>query len=251
MEIPDRLVVTPKLEPRRRWEWAWAGLIVVIPTAILAARLVWEQTWLSVREGPQDVGLSLAHSPLVILFLAPLAGALWLVAEVAIAVRRRSLPSRIRLGLLSAYGLSVFLMLVPFGYWQRLLVSLIARSAHVGDSVADAAATGDLATVKAFLAAGVPVDVRNEHNGATALHMAALQDQITMIKYLLSKGADVNALNAYGDSPVDDALSNGHRDAAAVLEVHGGKDIHGSDAQRKRAIHEEVERDISRLGQRH
>jgi uncharacterized protein len=91
--------------------------------------------------------------------------------------------------------------------------------------------------------------VRNEHDGATPLHGAAVEGQIAVIEYLLSKGAGVNALNAYGDSPVQDAISMKHPEAVALLEAHGGKDIRGSQEQRDRAIKEEVARDIQKMDQ--
>jgi hypothetical protein len=236
---------------RRQWDkFAWAGLLCVAPTALLSARLVWEQTALSVQDGPQMVGFSLAHSVFaVFLFFAPLAGALWAVTAIVIVIRTRSWRQPVRLGLLGTYSVLVLLMLVPYGYWQRLLVTTHAHGPYAGEYVSYAAATGDLATVKAFLAEGVPVDVRNEHDGATPLHGAAVEGQTAVIKYLLSKGANVNALNAYGDSPVQNAISMNHPEAVALLEAHGGKDIRGSDQQRDRAIHEEVERDIQRMEQ--
>lgn len=228
---------------------AWAGLLCVLPTALLATRLVWEQTVLSVRDGPQMVGFSLAHSVFAVLLLAPLVGALWAIVALVSLIRTRSWRQPLRLGLLATYVASVLLMLAPYGYWQRILATLHAHGPHAGEYVSYAAATGDLATVKAFLAEGVPVDVRNEHDGATPLHGAAVEGQIAVIEYLISRGANVNALNAYGDSPVQDAISMNHPEAVAVLEGHGGKDIRGSDERRQRAIKEEVARDIQRMDQ--
>jgi ankyrin repeat protein len=91
--------------------------------------------------------------------------------------------------------------------------------------------------------------VRNEHNGATPLHGAAVGGQIAVIEYLLSKGANVNALNAYGDSPVQDAISMKHPETVTVLEARGGKDIRGSTDQRERAIKDAVARDIQHMNQ--
>jgi hypothetical protein len=231
---------------------AWGGLLCVLPTAILSARLIWEQTALSIQSGPQMVGFALVHSAFgPLLFLAPIAGIFWAVATIVVLVRRKSRPNPFRLGLLGAFSLCIFLMLMPYGLWQRLLVKAHAHGAYAGEYVSYVAATGDLATVKAFLAQGVPVNVRNEHDGATPLHGAAVEGQMAVIEYLLSKGADVNALNAYGDSPIHNAITMNHPDVVAVLEAHGGKDIRGSDAQRDQAIKDEVDRDIARMDRQH
>jgi ankyrin repeat protein len=233
---------------RRLDSMAWTGLLCVLLSAILCARLVWEQTALSVQSGPQMVGFSLAHSGYgALLLLGPIAGIVWAIAVVVVAVRRKSWRHPVRLGLLGAFGVCILLMLVPYGFWQRLLVKTHAHGAYAGEFVSYAAAAGDLATVKSFVTEGVSVDVRNESSGATPLHGAAVAGQIGVIQYLLSKGADVNALNAYGDSPVQNALSTDHPDAVALLEAHGGKNIRGPDAQRDQAIKDQVARDLERV----
>ena len=178
------------------------------------------------------VGFSLAHSGLAVLMLAPFAGAAWAIGALSLTLFRKSWQQRFRLALIVVYCLLVLLMFVPYGFWQRLLVQKHAHGLHVGEYVSYAAAAGDLATVKAFLAQGVAVDVRSEDNGATPLHGAAVEGQIAVMEYLLSQGADVNALNSHGDSPLENAVSSKHADAAELLRAHGGRQIRGSDAQR-------------------
>ena len=69
---------------------------------------------------------------------------------------------------------------------------------------------------------------------------------------LLSRGADVNALNAYGDSPLANALEARHNKSqvVALLKEHGAKLIRGSDEQRNRVIEEQVRRDIEEMNKR-
>ena len=55
-----------------------------------------------------------------------------------------------------------------------------------------AAREGDLKTVEARLAEGVPINQRSS-NGDTALMHAAANGQIEIVKFLIEKGADVNA----------------------------------------------------------
>jgi len=60
------------------------------------------------------------------------------------------------------------------------------------------------------------------------------------IQFLVSGGADVNALNRAGDSPTELAASQGHQECALFLEQHGGKRIRGDEAQHQKAIHDKV-----------
>ena len=233
---------------RRLDGFSWIGTLCVLFSGLLAARLVWEQTALSVESGPQMVGFSLMHSGIgLVLWLGPIVGIVWAIATGITLAIKRERPDRIRVGLFSAFVLSVVLLLVPYGIWQRLLVSAHAHGAHAGEFISYASATGDLATVKALIDEGVPVNARNEHDGSTALHGAAVEGRIAVIRYLLSKGADVNALNAYGDSPLHEAITMNKADAIALLREHGGKEIIGSDEQRAKAVHDEVARDINSM----
>jgi ankyrin repeat protein len=59
--------------------------------------------------------------------------------------------------------------------------------------ICSAAATGDLATVKACLLAGIPVDTKATNKGGkTPLYLAAEKGHIHICQYLLERGADVN-----------------------------------------------------------
>ena len=53
----------------------------------------------------------------------------------------------------------------------------------------------------------------------TPLHIAASKSHKEIIELLIAKGADVNALNNKGDTPLD--LASGK--IAALLRKHGGK----------------------------
>ncbi|MGD0893860.1 MAG: hypothetical protein ABR923_20245, partial [Terracidiphilus sp.] len=58
------------------------GVLAILFTATLVARMLWEETSLTIREGPQMLGFSLAHGPGAILFLAPVTLVLWLLIAV-------------------------------------------------------------------------------------------------------------------------------------------------------------------------
>ena len=215
---------------------SWIGLVVVVLSLILAARLVWEQTVWTWNQGPQMVGFSLMHTGLGLpLLLALWGGLLWVAAVVIFAVLSRSIGgARMMVALIITYGLAWAIVATPYGFWQRLFVEKLARTPRAADFVQYAAALGDLKTVEAFFSKGVAVDARNR-SGATPLHAAAVEGQLVIAEYLLAKGADVNAINRYGDSPLENAVSMNRTEMARLLTERGGKRIRGSEDQRNNA----------------
>ncbi len=77
---------------------------------------------------------------------------------------------------------------------------------------------------------GADVNAR-DHNGYTPLHHAAARGDVDLIKYLVSKGADVTAVGRTGQTTVD--MANGpvqrvqpYPEAIALLESLGAKNNH-------------------------
>jgi len=60
------------------------------------------------------------------------------------------------------------------------------------------------------------------HDGRTALHLAASNGNIENARLLLENGAAVNASDAYGATPLQDAFRFGHKATAKLLVEHGG-----------------------------
>ena len=56
----------------------------------------------------------------------------------------------------------------------------------------------------------------------TPLHEAARKGRTKNVELLLEKGADINAKNAEGKTPLARAKEEGHEETAAVLRRHGG-----------------------------
>ena len=78
-----------------------------------------------------------------------------------------------------------------------------------------AAETGDTATLRRLLDAGVPVDSRDTQ-GRTALLVATHADQVEAALLLVAHGADVNAKDTIQDSPF---LYAGARGRLAILRL--------------------------------
>jgi ankyrin repeat protein len=78
---------------------------------------------------------------------------------------------------------------------------------------------GDADTVRVLLAKGKPDLEAAEESGATALHIAAGDGQVELVRLLLAAGADPAARNAEGRTPADVAAKANHADAAALLRA--------------------------------
>src|SRR5438876_5175713 len=70
MTIATKESANPAPAARVRWWLLALGVIPLIGTALLAGRLIWEQTVWTWERGPQMVGFSLAHGSSAVLLLA-------------------------------------------------------------------------------------------------------------------------------------------------------------------------------------
>ncbi|XP_038137296.1 myotrophin [Cyprinodon tularosa] len=80
--------------------------------------------------------------------------------------------------------------------------------------------TGDLDEVKAKLVTAEDVN-RTLESGGKPIHVAADFGQSELIDYLLSKGADINALDKHGFTPLLLACFEDHYSAAKLLIEKG------------------------------
>jgi hypothetical protein len=235
---------------RVRWWLLALGVVPIVGTALLAGRLIWEQTVWTWERGPQMVGFSLAHGSYFVLILAPFLLVLWMAVALVLTVldlvkrRKADVPTWGALG----FAVLLFgLLLVPSGVWQRLFITQMAASPRAGDLLVYAAYGKDYRTVKAMLSHGVSIRATDHSEWRTALHAAAIAGDLRTIQFLLSSGADVNALDRSGDSPLELAVSRGHGECAKFLQQHGGESIHGDEAQHQKAIEDKVRDDIEEM----
>jgi hypothetical protein len=235
---------------RVSWRLLAMGFVPLIGTALLAGRLIWEQTALTWKQGPQMVGFSLAHGAGGILLLAPFLLAFWAVIALVLIVinlakkRRTDTPTCVAFGLAA---LLLGLLSVPSGVWQRLFIRQMASSPHAGNLLIYAAYDRDFRTVKAMLSHGVSIRATDDHEWRTALHAAAIAGDLRTIQFLVSNGAEVNALDRSGDSPDELAASRGHQECVTFLQEHGGKRVRGDEAQHQKASEDEVRDDIEEM----
>ena len=94
------------------------------------------------------------------------------------------------------------------------------RRARAAQDFRRSAADGDIDAVQTFLDQGIEVD-ESDYDHRTALHYAALAGQSAMVDFLVEAGADLNARNIYGCTPVEDAVHRKHGTVVHALLMHG------------------------------
>jgi uncharacterized protein len=224
------------------------GGLVVLSTAALAGRTIWEETTLTIEHGPQALGFSLAHGNGALLLLAPPLLALWIAIALAIlatSLWRKKRLSRWFSSTLASAVVVMAILAIPPEFFQWLFIASFAKSSHAADLMFDAAGDGNVRTVRAYLAHGIPLEATN-YEGSTSAYVAAAGGSVPMLKFLASQGANLNATNSYGDSPLDAAINMHHVSAASFLKAHGAIDIRGTDEQRNAARDAIVRKEIER-----
>ncbi len=73
-------------------------------------------------------------------------------------------------------------------------------------------------------------------SGNTPLHVAAIVGSPELILLLLSRGADIQAVNAQSNTPLHEAIINGHDDAARLL-MEKGADVNKPDVSGLAPLH--------------
>jgi ankyrin repeat protein/L-ascorbate metabolism protein UlaG (beta-lactamase superfamily) len=85
----------------------------------------------------------------------------------------------------------------------------------------DAARTGNLDSVKTLLTARPELISAKNDLGHSPLHSATYNGQVAVAEYLLSKGADINALTTSGSTPLHGAAFYNHPEAVKLLIAKG------------------------------
>ena len=120
---------------------------------------------------------------------------------------------------------------------KHLLLTTIAALVLVGCgpsepldiSIHDAARIGDIEAVKQHLAAGTDVNAKKQGGlGETPLHYAAKERRTEIVKLLINKGANVNAIGD-GRTPLRHLIGSAGpvKETEAIsklLRKHGGKE---------------------------
>ena len=96
-----------------------------------------------------------------------------------------------------------------------------ARDAERVGELCLAAGRNDLLALRRALAAGTPASAA-DYDGRCGLHVAAAKGADAAVRYLLDHGADPCATDAFGTTPLFEAVVNAHATGAAMLRAAGG-----------------------------
>ena len=160
--------------------------IAVIPPALLALDMVYENTALSWSNGPQMIGFTLLHTVGIILFPAVLASLIWAASTVVVPVFTKKWSLANIGGALLVAGL-LGIASLPYGFWVKAFAARIASGPHAAEFLVYMAGLGELSAVKELLEQGVPVNESNRQ-GRRAIEAAQSANQTEVRAYLESRG---------------------------------------------------------------
>lgn len=99
------------------------------------------------------------------------------------------------------------------------------RQVILSGKLLQACAEGSTAEVRRLLADGASPNVQIKGGGLpSALHFAVLSSSREVVELLLEHGADLNAHDPQGHTPLQLAERAGHTDIVELLEDHGPTD---------------------------
>ena len=91
-------------------------------------------------------------------------------------------------------------------------------------TIHDAARRGNIGFVKYYLAKGIDINIQGYFKKYTPLHEAIAGRQLEVVKLLIDEGANVNAKDSMGWTPLDNATGVLNKPKIAdLLRKHGGK----------------------------
>lgn len=116
---------------------------------------------------------------------------------------------------------------MSLGSWahRHIIVSilglLLVRLQVPAAMLCNAAAQDDIVMMESFTENGIDPNC-GDYDNRTALHLAASGSKLRVAEFLVRKGADVNAVDRWGNTPMVDALSASSDIMVKLLRCYGG-----------------------------
>eukprot|EP01080_Neovahlkampfia_damariscottae_P010211 gene10211-2631_t len=106
---------------------------------------------------------------------------------------------------------------------RKFTTSTDEKNFEVVSQVCFAASKGDVEKLKTLFDENPNFSVNDgDYDYRTPLHLAASEGQLEVVKYLIKKGADINAADRFRNTPIQDALRAGHNEVVSLLKSRGG-----------------------------
>ncbi|MEL7123457.1 MAG: glutaminase, partial [Bacteroidota bacterium] len=80
-----------------------------------------------------------------------------------------------------------------------------------------AASSGDMDELKRLDAMGADLGAA-DYDGRTALHLAAAENQVEVVRYLIKRGVDVKPIDRWNNTPIADAKKGKYEEIIKLLE---------------------------------
>lgn len=118
---------------------------------------------------------------------------------------------------------------------KKAVILLLSATLLIGapvyaSEIHDAVVQGDIANIKAILSGQPDLVNAKDEKGSTPLHLASFKGYLEVAKFLLEKGADIEAVNGRGFTPLQLAVYGGHRNLAEFL-IEKGSNINAINEQ--------------------
>jgi hypothetical protein len=200
------------------------GGIVLLLAVPFVGRILWEETVLTCQKGPQMVGFSMAHTmPFLMIFgsLGLMLAHVWILVIGFHAFWRHTDLARIDRVLLGFLILTVALCYTSYRGW----IYLMGRVCGPRESAAELLVAGSTPLDRYFL--GMVLKRHDNVNrpvadGRSLLGIATTRGDLAMVRLLIARGADVNAMDGHS-TPLNEAAEEGHFDIVRTL-IDAGAD---------------------------
>jgi len=83
-----------------------------------------------------------------------------------------------------------------------------------------AASVGNIENLKSLLNVGADINI-GDYDQRTALHVSCGQDNLEVVLFLISEGANINAQDKWGNTPLDESIMYNKTNIAEHLKLMG------------------------------
>jgi hypothetical protein len=206
--------------------WTITGYVLLIGAAVFVGGIVYQETILTWTDGPQSLGFGNVHTGSFLFFILAafvlLAGtSLWIVGSFVLLIRKKFQVPLVEWAPIILLVTLAAILLIPYESWELLSVNIVHPGSHGNRFMLEAAASGNQRLVAHLLRKGYDVNYEDS-GGVTPLSGASVEGHNEMVRFLISKGAQVNRKSRLiGETPLMAAAEMGKLETTTVLLDNG------------------------------